>query len=193
MSRFWWLLQNLMVPSHQWADSKVRIHQMMSFKMIKILRGLMALWDESFVYLFNENNSTSSISQREFSTEHDMHVVVTHEGITSLHKCSWFRITGTRNASVINYLTHWGRVMHICISKLTIIGSDNGLSPGQRQAIIWTNVGILLTGPLETNFSEIFIAIYTFSFKKMHLKMSSGDGGHFVSASTPEMLHWKTN
>ena len=44
-------------------------------------------------------------------------------------------------------LTHWGRVIHICVSKLTIIGSDNGLSPGRRQAIIWTNAGILLTGP----------------------------------------------
>ena len=39
------------------------------------------------------------------------------------------------------YLTHWGRVAHICVSKLTIIGSDNGLSPGRRQAIIWTNAG----------------------------------------------------
>ena len=29
-------------------------------------------------------------------------------------------------------LTHWGRVMHICVSKLTIIGSDKGLSPGQQ-------------------------------------------------------------
>ena len=38
-------------------------------------------------------------------------------------------------------LTHWGQVTHICVSKLTIIGSDNGLSPGQRQAIIWTNDG----------------------------------------------------
>ena len=28
--------------------------------------------------------------------------------------------------------------------------------------------------PLETNFSEILIEIYVFSFKKMHLKMSSG-------------------
>ena len=71
-------------------------------------------------------------------------------------------------------LTHWGRVAHICVSNLTIIGSDNGLSPGRRQAIIWTNAGILLIGPLETNFSEISIKIHVFSFKKMHLKMSSG-------------------
>ena len=70
-------------------------------------------------------------------------------------------------------LTHWGRVTHICVVKLTIIGSDNGLSPGRRQAIIWTNAGILLIGPLGTNFSEILIGIQMLSFKKMHLKMSS--------------------
>ena len=69
-------------------------------------------------------------------------------------------------------LTHWGRVTHICVSNLTIIASDNGLSPGRRQAIIWTSAGILLIRPLWTNFSEILIGIQTFSFKKMHLKMS---------------------
>ena len=37
------------------------------------------------------------------------------------------------------------------------IGSDNGLSAGRRQAITWTNVGILLIGPLGTNFSEMLI------------------------------------
>ena len=70
-------------------------------------------------------------------------------------------------------LTHWGRVTHICVSELTIIGSDNGLSPGRRQAIIWNNAGLLLIEPLETNFSEISIGIQTFSLKKMHLNMSS--------------------
>ena len=70
-------------------------------------------------------------------------------------------------------LTHWGRVTHICVGKLNIIGSDNGLSPERRQAIIWTNTGILLIGPLGTNFSEIFIEIHTFSLKKIRLKMSS--------------------
>ena len=71
-------------------------------------------------------------------------------------------------------LTHWGRMAHICVSKLTILGSDNGLSPGRHQAIIWTNAEILLIGPLGTNFSEILIEIHTFSFKEMHLNMSSG-------------------
>ena len=63
---------------------------------------------------------------------------------------------------------------YICASRLTIIGSDNDLSPGWRQAIIWTNAGILLIGPLGTNFGENLIEIYTFSFRQMHLKMSSG-------------------
>ena len=52
-------------------------------------------------------------------------------------------------------------------------GLGNGLSSGRRQAIIWTNVGILLIGPLGTNFTEILIEIDTFSFKKMQLKMPS--------------------
>ena len=62
---------------------------------------------------------------------------------------------------------------HTCIFNLNIIGSDNGLSPGRRQAIIRTNAGLLLIGPLGTNFSEILIGIQAFSFKKMHVEMSS--------------------
>ena len=62
---------------------------------------------------------------------------------------------------------------HICVSKLAIIGSDKGLLPGRRQAIIWTNGGILLIRPLGTNFIEILSKIHTFALKKMHLKTSS--------------------
>ena len=77
-------------------------------------------------------------------------------------------------SSHLQCLTHWGRVTHICVSTLTIIGSVNGLSPGRRQAIIWTNAGIFLIGPSGTYFSKILSEILTFSFKKVHLKMSSG-------------------
>ena len=73
------------------------------------------------------------------------------------------------------FLTHWGRATHICVSKLTTIGSDKDLSPGRRQAIIWTNAGILLIGPLGINFSGILIEIYTVSFNKVHMKMSSAN------------------
>ena len=68
-------------------------------------------------------------------------------------------------------VTHWGWVTHICVSNLTSIASDNGLSPGGRQAIIWTNAGTLLTGPSRTNFIE------------MRWKCRLWNGGHFVLAS----------
>ena len=47
------------------------------------------------------------------------------------------------------------------------MGSDNGLSPGRRQAIIWTNAGVLL------NVSEILNEIHALLLKEMHFKMSS--------------------
>ena len=76
----------------------------------------------------------------------------------------------------------------------TNIGSDNDLSPSRRQAIICTNAGMLSIGHLGTNFSEILIEIHTFLFKKMHLKRSSGNGGHFVLASMcyRKYIRWQT-
>ena len=88
-------------------------------------------------------------------------------------KLSFWQLPMLPVMKISSKLTHWGRVTHICVSRLTIIGSDNGLSPDRRQAIIWTNAGLLLIGPLGTNFSEILIEILTFSFKKMRLKVSS--------------------
>ena len=65
-------------------------------------------------------------------------------------------------------LTHWGLVTQ-WVSKLIVIGSDNGLSPRKCKAIIWINARMLLIQP----FREILIEIRIFSLKKMHLKMSS--------------------
>ena len=90
-------------------------------------------------------------------------------------------------------LTHWGRVTSICVSKLTIIGSDNGLSHDRRQSIIWTNAGFLLIGPIVTNVSEILIEILTFSFKKMGLKASSAKRRPFclsLNVSMGRGLFW---
>ena len=82
-------------------------------------------------------------------------------------------------------LTHWGQVTHICINELTVIGSDNGLSPGRRQAIIWTNAWILLIWPLGTNFSKILIEIYS---RKCVGKCLLKNKGYFVPASTPNSV-----
>ena len=84
-----------------------------------------------------------------------------------------FKATWQGTWSVFCELTHWGRGMHIWGNKLTIIGSDNGFSPGRRQAIIWAIARILLIRPLGTNFNEMLIKILTFSFMKMRLKVSS--------------------
>ena len=49
--------------------------------------------------------------------------------------------------------------MHICAS-VTIIGSVNGLSLRQQQAIIWSSAGISLIGHFGTIVSEILIKIH---------------------------------
>ena len=61
--------------------------------------------------------------------------------------------------------------MHICVSNLTtIVGSDNDSAPGRSQAIMWSNIAVVVIEPLGTDFNEIVIKIHT---NKMHLKMST--------------------
>ena len=60
---------------------------------------------------------------------------------------------------------------HIYLSKLSSIGSYNGLSPGRHQTIIWTNINIV-NWAQKNKFKKIFIVIYTFLFKKIQFKMS---------------------
>ena len=93
-----------------------------------------------------------------------------------------------------HFVCYWGRVTHICASKLIIIGSDNGLAPDRRQAIISTTAGILLIWPLGTNFSEIFIAMQKcnhFCWRKCIWKCLLWNGDHFVSASICKHLQNK--
>ena len=94
--------------------------------------------------------------------------------IFGLYKCLCLPIVEGLVRDHPCYPTHGGRVTHLCDSKLTIIGSNNDLSPDRRQAIISTNVGVLLTGPLEINFHQFIFEIHTFPFKKIHFTMSSG-------------------
>ena len=85
-------------------------------------------------------------------------VVITHQ----FHKCSCLSFAAA----------HWGQVMQICISKLTITGSDHG-TQDQRQTMIWTSDGIISTGPLGTDICENIIGIHIFPFTQIHFKMSS--------------------
>ena len=84
-------------------------------------------------------------------------------------------------------ITHWGRVTHICVVELTIIGSDNGLSPERRQAIIWTNAGILLIGPSGTNFTDILIGIKKINSRKCTWTCRLRNGVHL---SRPQCDNW---
>ena len=111
---------------------------------------------------------------------------------SSTHTCITHCPTNPSTCSINRYLTHRGRATHICVGKLTTIGSDNGLSPERRQAIIWTNAGILLIGPLGANFSEILNGIQTFSLRKMDLKISSAKWRSFclgLNRLTPVVLN----
>ena len=83
------------------------------------------------------------------------------------------KVTRDDMARNICCLTHIGRVTHIGVSKLSIIGSDNGLSPGRHQAIIWTNAAILFIWPPGTTINEILIEMHILSFKTMNLGESS--------------------
>ena len=84
-----------------------------------------------------------------------------------------YEMYGMQQPCLLFSLNHWGRVTHIWVNNLSIIGSDNGLLLGPYQALIQTNTGILLIEHLRTNFSEILIEIHTFSFKNKQFKMSS--------------------
>ena len=71
------------------------------------------------------------------------------------------------------------------------IGSDNGLLPIWRQAIIWTNAALLSIGPSWTTFNEIWNKIRNLSLK-MHLKMSSVKWRPFCSGGdelTANVIH----
>ena len=120
------------------------------------------------------------------------------------HEWIWMKTSpGITNHLLVDYklhidgfvssisLTHRGLVTHICVSNLTIIGSDNGLSPGRRQAVFWSNDGILLNGTIGTIFSELLIKILIFLFKKVHLKVSSAKWRPFclgLSVLIPQLL-----
>ena len=71
----------------------------------------------------------------------------------------------------LKHISPWCRI-YVSVNWISI-GWDNGLSPIRRQAIIWTNTGLLSIGPFGTNFSEILIKIQNFSLTKIHMKISS--------------------
>ena len=93
----------------------------------------------------------------------------------------WHGVTHVSEVAVVIALTHWGRVTHICVSNVTIIGSDNGLSPDWCQAIIWTSDGNIvdwtlgiLRNKLQWNLKRNpYIFIQENAFESVVWKMSA--------------------
>ena len=132
-------------------------------------------WDECWTHmyvLYVCGIYHSSVSKRNFSTSKNFAIDATYY-IRHMNCDFWCQNMIAFIVICVCVLTIWGRVTHICVGNLTIIGIDKDLSPGRYQAIIGTNAGILLIEPLGTNLSEIVIEVLKFSLKKMHLKMSS--------------------
>ena len=77
----------------------------------------------------------------------------------------------------------WGVGKRICVSKLTIICSDNGLAPGCCQAIVWTDARISLIETIGTNFSKIQSKFIYLHSRKCLWKCPLENGVYFVSAS----------
>ena len=109
--------------------------------------------------------------------------VTANNSLASLGR--YWRDSRTRYCSRADIPAWRPQKLHYCI-----IGSDNGLPPGRNQAIIWTSAGILLIGPLGTNFSETVIDIQTFSLKKMRLKMSSTERQPFCLGLNVLDIRW---
>ena len=106
-------------------------------------------------------------------------------------KISWFWIKFPCDVSWwrLLALTHLPMCRIYASVNQVSVGSDNDLSLGRRQAIIWPNAGILLIGPLGINFSEISFRIQNFSLRKMQLKLSSAKWQPFCPGGD-ELLCW---
>ena len=72
------------------------------------------------------------------------------------NRISWYLRPSISCRIMVEYFTHLPLEPHLCVGAIT-----------------WTNADLLSIGPVGTNFSDIWIEILIFSFKKMWLKMSS--------------------
>ena len=116
----------------------------------------------------------------------DQHLILDMD--TQLYTHSSPQSDATFRSDSDGCITHWGRVTHICASQFTINGSDNGLSPGRHQAIIWTNAGILLIWTLRKKLQRNlnrnqYIFIQETAFEKVVWKMAA-------ILSRPQCVQW---
>ena len=119
-------------------------------------------------------------------SQHRQHLV----HIDSLRYFHGIQITSQKHPKYTSFGTWLNHIyaewrVYASVNK-AMSGSNNGLSPVRKEAIVWTSPGLLsnllFVGPLETNVSEIVIGIQIFSRNKIDLTRLQY-GGHFVFAS----------
>ena len=155
--------------------------------LLKLIREFLFVWDIIKLYLTPLPLRGIVVISWSVISEH-----ISWNGIYSWALVRLFSGECHRTPLMISqhWLIHWGWVTHICVSSVTTSSSDNGLSPSWHQTIIWTSARLLLIRPLETNFSEILSKIHASSFKKMHLKMSSGKWRPFCLGLNELIATW---
>ena len=162
--KLWWFLDSL-----QWRHNErdgVSNHQRLDCLLKRLFRCRSKKTPKLRITGLCEGNPPATggfLSQRASNAEKASHLMTS----SYEHKMMW-----SSHFKTVAH-AHWGRVTHIWVSKLTTSASDNSLSLGRRQPIIWTNAGILLIETLWTKLNEILNEIHRFSFMKRHLKMSS--------------------
>ena len=81
----------------------------------------------------------------------------------------WDNLADTKPRNTANVLSHWGRVTHICVGKLTNFVSDNGLLSGRRQGHYLNQCWNIVNWTLRENLQWNLIGI----IEENALKMSS--------------------
>ena len=157
---------------YRMAHVQVIFHYIFRYPFIKFLShfGLVTPYDKINLTAPSFYWTNIDFSSRRFF---GIHLATISQQVFKLLFCLYVLLKLLPRIPWFNELTHWGRVTHICVSKLTINVSKNGLSPDRRQIIIWANAGILLMRPPGTDSDRILIEIHRFSLKKMHLEVAA--------------------
>ena len=115
--------------------------------------------------------------QRQALNEGSLKLIAEHLALSKLVWCCPYCVlrVGSPTHSCLIDLTYFQKCLMPANWSVWVAKSSSPMMPVRRQAITWTNVGLLLIRLLGTNFSEIRCAIlsYSFSYKEMHLKISS--------------------
>ena len=116
------------------------------------------IWNMKIMFLSLCRMSESEASEERKCNYERYRVLVQNESTAGKYGCWTWKYIG---------LLVYSNSLYVIKAEWRIYVSVMAWRRPGKQAIIWTNAGILWIGSLGTNFSEISIKIHTFSFKKM--------------------------